>query len=172
MVTKFILLFLTLFFEIQQWGKKTVVTERWSGRIELMHPISLGPTRIVVDTKLNMRQHYALVAREANARGSTSRSVASWSVLWWDKRQWGKTEKMENPFKQKRNLFHCENIQVTEQVSQRSCGFFIPGNTQNPTAWDCGWWSAHLLYSELGEMGWWCPEVPPASVLLWSCDSW
>jgi len=42
-----------------------------------MHPITLGPTRIVVDIKLNMRQHCALVAREANARGCTSRSVVS-----------------------------------------------------------------------------------------------
>lgn len=50
----------------------------------------------------------------------------------------GKTEMMGNPFKWKRNLSHCENVQVTEQVSQTPCGFFTPGNTQNPTPCGCG----------------------------------
>lgn len=37
------------------------------------------------------------------------------------------------PFKHKKNPSSSEGRETWEQVSQRSCGVFIPGHIQNPT---------------------------------------
>jgi len=52
-------------------------------------------------------------------------------VQWQDKRQWAQIKKKETPSEHKKLLFYCEGGQTLEQVAQRDCEDFIPGDVKS-----------------------------------------